>query len=387
MTDVETRLRAALHDTLDPVGADPARASQSLRRARRGRAVRGIATGLAGVLMAGAAALAWERRPADRPRPAADSADVGAFVASFGRHGQATVVIDVVKSQLCVDLTRVRARYGAAVRYDVQGPDDPRVGSFDSTIRARGAPACTTVDEAAARRLVGEPHLHYLEVDPGESGRASALAPLDVEPQYAPDRLEVVCSQTGAVGLAPEVQPRLDGVHLRIHGGREWDQVSIRPADGGSFGLRLTPAGPLNNATSMAPGRYWIACFRDAADPGFEPPDPAHYASFSVVDPNDLWNDAELACDATRQLREIVTDEPVGTPSVPPDFDLLARDHVTGLRPGDELERPSYPESAAPREARTVVRDGVSIASLYFGRVDGRWSILPIVCDGSGIGG
>lgn len=386
MTDVEARLRAALHDTLDPVGADPARARPAIRAARRGRALR-VVTAVVATSVVAAAAVSTPWRDG-RPRPAADSADVGAFVASFGRHGQATVVVDVVKSQLCVDLTSVRARYGAVVRYDVQGPDDPRVGSFDSTIRARGAPACTTVDEAAARRLVREPRLHYLEVDPGESGRASALAPLDVEPQYAPDRLEVVCSQTGAVALAPEVQPRLDGVHLRIHDqDGAWDQVTIRPAGGGTIGMRLTPVGPLENATSLAPGTYSIACFRDGAEPGFEPPDATRYATFSVADPNDLWNDAELACDATRQLREIVTDEPIGIPSVPPDFDLLARDHVPGLRPGDELERPTYPESATRREARTVVRDGVRIATLYFSRGHGRWSILPVVCDGSGIGG
>lgn len=390
MSDVEARLRRTLREGLDGVVADPGRAATTVRRARLGRALRGVAAGLAGVLLAGAVATAWEGGREDPPPPpAAEPEQIATFAVDFDP-GTGTVTVDVPKAQICFDLSR-DIRMHAQLRYDFAGAGD--VGVVATGLSARpGVPQCRAVDPDHAERLLADPYDHLVVLGPGYLTRSAPLEPLATAPEDAPYVVKIVCSQDGAVALTPQAQPRRDGVHLQVHNqAGAWRVFNLTsPEGGGSSGSRLPRRRVFTDAGNIAPGAYSVGCFRDDSFPY----DPSHpdYATFTIVDPNELWIDPELECDAGRRRAEVVTDERSRGYRDQPDFDALIREHVPGLLSDDVIVRATYPESAAKSEHRTIVRDGRKLATLYLGIEEdpdapGKfvWSIMPRVCPGSGI--
>ena len=391
MSDVEARLRESLHEALDPIAADAARGTAAVRRARRGRAVRGVAGGLAAVVFAAAGAFALTRAPGeDAPRPASEPKQVATFTLDF-RPGEGTLTVDVPKAQVCLDVDGDVLLDGAQVEYEPHG-------SLPIVVAAMGhggnphTPRCRPVRPSEAARILAEPHHHQVAF-PGFATRTAFLDPFDLSPGNAPDVLEIVCSQDGAVAMTPQAQPRLDGVRLRIYNqGGAWRGFEVSSPDGrfGGGGLRRDRI--FDKTWTIDPGPHGIRCLRG---PRAHVYDPAHpdFAQFTIVDPYDLWNDPALECGEGAQRRRIRTATRVPDPWRLPDFDQLIRDHVPGVEPGDVLERPRYPESEFKLETRTLIREGRKIATWYLGtaRVPGSrdhvWSILPVVCPGSGIGG
>lgn len=389
MSDVEARLKETLRASLDAINAEPGRAAAAVRRARRGRVVRGVAAGLAGVLVAGAVAMAWEPRADDPPRPASEPPAHATFVLDF-RPGGGRLTVDVAKAQVCLDVAWDVVPSGSALEYEPPGSPSTIVAALGRP-RLPRAPRCESVDPGEAARVIDEPHLHRVVLSPGYAVRASFLEPVDPSPGNAPDVLEIVCSEDGAVALTPQAQPRRDGVRLRIYNqGGAWRGFEVSSADGrfGGGGLRRDRV--FDKTWTIDPGPHGIRCLRNPRADVYDPED-GSFAQFTIVDPYDLWNDPELECVEGNSRREVTTTAPVPDSRDLPDFDALIRDHVPGVQPGDVLERPFYPESGVKLEPRTLIRDGRKIATFYLGidKVRGGpghvWSILPRVCPGSGI--
>lgn len=383
MNDFEPRLRAVLREALDPVVADGGRAAAAVRKARRGRALRGAAAGLACALTVAAAAIAWERRPDEEPpRPAAEPPVARTFALDF-ESGEGTLTIDVPKAQACLDLTKDVPGFGAQLHYDPDGPDDPVVAEFGSGITNAHSPRCVPVDPSEARRVLSQPVRHYVAFDPPGFTRGSALLPLDDPPILAPDVAVIVCSLDGAVALTPYVQPREDGVHLRFYNPtRRWRTFQLLADDGGNEGGRVS-YGSDYNVSAFGPGPLYAGCFEDLDTAPISSRDPA-YTSFTIVDPRGYWTEDDLDCDSPEKRPEVDTGEPRVEVE---DFEELIREHVPGIRADDLLERPRYPGTEFHFEPRTVVRDGRRIAGLMLVRGDVNWAIAPRVCPGSGIAG
>lgn len=380
MNDVEARLRQTLHAELDAIAPDPRRASPALRRARLGRAVRGVAGGLACALVVAGAAVAWNRRDADETRPAAKPPERATYSLSFGEGGSGTITIDVPRAQACIDLSEASGVTAARLRRD-PGPTVVEVQPGDW-----GAwPRCSSIDADDAKRVVREPGRHYVELHAGEPAHVSALEPLDVAPQDAPGVAQIVCTEAGAVVLTPRVRAREDGIHLRFH--NPWrvpKAFNLLAEDGGNEGGRLR-YGRDGNVSTFAPGLLYVACLDRLNDAVYDTRDES-YASFTIVDPDGLWTDPTLECGEGRRRRVIVTDERLpANPDRLPDMEALIREHVPGVVSSDVLERPLYPESMFIFETRTVVRDGRRIATLMLVREEPYWAILPRACPRSGI--
>ena len=392
MSDVEARLRESLHEALDPIAAEAARGAAAVRRARRGRAVRGVAAGLAAAVFVAGAALAITREPGeDAPRPASEPEQVATFLLDF-RPGSGTLTVDVPKAQVCLGVGRDAVIGGAQVEYEPPG-------SLPIVVAAMGhggnphTPRCRPVDPSSAARVIAEPH-HHQVVLPGFATRAAFLDPFDLSPTSAPDVLEIVCSQDGAVAMTPQARPRLDGVRLRIHNqGGAWRGFEVSSPDGrfGGGGLRRDRI--FEKTWPIDPGPHGIRCLREPRAQVYDPEHP-DFAQFTIVDPYGLWNDPALECGAGDQRRRIKTATRVPDPWRLPDFDQLIRDYLPGVEPDDVLERPRYPESEFKLETRTLIREGRKIATLYLGsarvpgsRRDHRWAIMPVVCPGSRIAG
>lgn len=378
MSDVEARLRRTLREGLDGVVADPGRAATTVRRARRRRALRGVAAGLAGVLLAGVAATAWEGGREDPPPPpAAEPEQVATFAVDFDP-GTGTVTVDVPKAQICFDLSR-DIRMQAQLRYDFAGAGDVAVVATGLPARP-GVPRCHAVDPDHAERLLADPFDHLVVLSPGYLTRSAPLEPLATAPEDAPDVVKIVCSQDGAVAITPQVQPQEDGIHLRFYGsGDRWRAFNLLNDDGVNEGGELHGG---EFVSTFPPGAFYAGCFDHLNEASMSPRDPA-YTRITIVDPVGLWTEEELDCETPDRRRAIVTDELLTNDE--PDYEALIRDHVEGVEPDDVLERPRYPRSEFVFEMRTVVRDGRRIAWLMVVREEPFWAVSPHVCPGSGI--
>lgn len=396
MSDLEVRLRDTLSRRLDAVAADPARAAQTVRRARRGRAARGIAAGLAGVLVAGAAALAFESGLDERPSPAKEPPAAGTFAVSFPGDSRGTVTVDVPKAQVCLDLAGGVPVWAAHLHHDPEGlSPDPGVAEFRLSFETYRRPQCVSVDRADAERIVAEPQRHYLDAHRDHSTPVSTLRPLDLAPEELPDVAEIVCSEEGAVAVTPRVQPQEDGVHLRFRAsGDRWRAFNLFNGEGANEGGDIRPG--FENVSTFPPGPLYAGCFEDLDD-GFSPGDP-EYAELTIEDPRGLWTELDLVCGAGYEDREVETDEPsdrydsrtprdVATTPSDTSFPEMAREYVSGIREDDDVLRPGYPQTTLHFEHHNVFRDDAPVARLMF--VDGPevWKIRVSACPGSGIGG
>lgn len=375
MTDVEARLRDAMRTALDPVVAEKGRRHAAIRSARVGRVVRGISAGLACVLVAGAAALALEPNAGDDPpRPASPPEEVMTFALDFRTQtGDGTLTVDVPKGQVCLKVSRNLAGARGQLHYT-----DPTVDLIVEYVTAAWRPVCHPFDQDDAARIVEQPERHYLTIGPRLYDARASLEPL-IQPPLFPDDAEIVCSQDGAIAITPQVLAQDDGVHVRFYasGGR-WTAFNLLADDGKNEGGRLRQG---SFVTGFAPGPLYAGCFEHLDDASMSPRDPA-YTTITIVDPQRLWTPDELDCDAPEKRRAIDTGEPLVEPER---FDELIREHVPGIEPTDDLERPRYPQTEFHFEPRTVVRDGRRIAGLLLVRGDVNWAIDVQACEGSGI--
>ncbi len=383
MTDVESRLRRTLSDRLDPIAPDARRAPAAFRRARRGRVVRGAAAGLACALVVAVAAAAWERRDDRVTRPAGNVPQSATYSLSFDDGTEGTITIDVQKAQACVDLPRGTGAVSAHLHRDPAGVD-PTVAEL-YVAEARGWPVCGAMHPDDAEGAVRDPRRHYVELHPPGPAIVAELEPLDLVPQDAPAVAEIACSQDGAVALTPQVRPREDGVHLKFYNPtRRWRAFNLLHDGRGNEGGRLS-MGTDANVSTFPPGPLYVSCLERQNDAVFNSRDDT-YARFTIVDPDGLWTEPDLDCDVERERPVVVTDEPLPEdPDRLPDFEALIREHVPGLEPADELERPGYPGTEFHFEPRTVVRGGRRVAGVMLVQEDGFWAIDVRACPGSGL--
>jgi hypothetical protein len=381
MTDIEARLRETLAEALEPMAAEHGRAAATIRRARRGRALRGAAVGLATVLVVAVAAFAWERP--DDPDPPPPAAPAYTTATTFGlafESGEGTLTIDASKAQTCMDLTGDIPGFGGSLHYDADGPEDPVVASFGSGFTKRNPPRCATMLPSDARRVLAETARHYVALSPSGISPASALHPLDVPPALLPDVATIVCSQSGAVALTPEVQPQDDGVHLRFHyEGSRWNAFNLVNDEGDNEGGDLHER---ENVSAFPPGPLYAGCYENLFEVPMSPRDPS-YTKLTIVDPHGLWTEDDLDCPVPEKRRPIDIGEPLASRR---DFDDLIREHLPGLEAGDVLDRPRYPRTDFVYETRTVVRDGRRIAGVRLVPRDPNWAIAAEVCPGARIG-
>jgi hypothetical protein len=347
-----------------------------LRRARRGRLGRGIAAGLAGVLVAGAAALAWEQTPDDgRPRPASPRGPAATFRLDFHAAGDGTLAVDSAKGRICVEVSGKVVGWGAELRY--ADPTEDVVVVYLSTARR---PWCHPIDPGDAARLLDRPGRHYVTVGPRRYLAHSELEPFGPDPRALPDVGEIVCSPDGAVAMTSHVRAQEDGVHLRFYAQDDrWRSFNLVADDGSNEGGRLHGT---ENVSTFGPGPLYAGCFERPNDAPMSPRDRA-YARLTIVDPHGLWTDDEPDCPVPDKRPSLVPDG--RTAGEKPDYGALIREHVSGVAADDVIERPLYPGSEHVFETRMVVRGGRQIASVTFARRAGDWVVTVWACPGSGL--
>lgn len=388
MDDVEARLRRTLHDELDPITPERSRAAALPRRALRVRV--GRATAAFAVLLAAVTTAALVAGPASdrdgRVPPAGPAETRGHFGVELGPAGTALVAVDVDQGQACLSTALDGAREGT-LRRDDPGRDDPVVAWFFASRRTFLPQMCAPMTVSDAAGVLADPGLHYLEIA-GEFG--SAAAPLDVREtpsEDAPTVAEIVCGQDGAVALTPEVQPRRDGIHLRIYNyGGDRGEFYLVGADGGNEIGDLPADDVRTNVSTFGPGGLQVGCTGYAGSFSYDGPGSERHARITIVDPYDLWTEPDLECGDGRKRPKIPTGRPVpDSPGSREPFEALIRRFLPGVEDDDVVERPLYPESEFKIETRTVVRNGRRIARVYFFSDDSVWTLSPYVCPDSGI--
>ncbi len=174
----------------------------------------------------------------------------------------------------------------------------------------------------------------------------------------------------------PEVRPQRDGVHLAFasdDGAQLYDVHAAGWPVGTSLGGRIV-RGVTETELSVPPGRIEVRCVNDAG--GFDANAPK--AELTVVDPDHLWVSPELTCGTTDHL-----ELDAGPAPDSPDPEQLARATLDGLRTGDTLVKPGYPDTQWHGDLMLVVREGRPIATVAQYADDGRWRVDVEICSGN----
>ena len=175
---------------------------------------------------------------------------------------------------------------------------------------------------------------------PGVTDLASpSQAPTEAAP--APAALDVTCTTTGTIVATDRVAAQPDGVrfHVRsVEAGRAFE------IDGVGGDNAPSPSGTL--VWPLAPGTIRIWC-------GPSEPAETDWIAVEVVDPLGIYVPLSLTCSSASHGS---IDYAEGARGERGDPVAIARRHLTGLRPGDTVERAGYP-ATAERKVR-VLRDG-----------------------------
>ena len=191
-----------------------------------------------------------------------------------------------------------------------------------------------------------------------------------------PDVARIRCAAAGPVAEDPEVRPQSDGVHLAFEsddGAQLYDVHAAGWAVGTSIGGRIV-RGITETELSVPPGRIEVRCVNDAG--GFDANAPK--AELTVIDPNRLWVSPEITCGATDHL-----ELDAGPAPDSPDPERLARAALDGLRAGDTLVKPGYPDTQWHGDLMLVVREGRPLATVTQYADGGRWRVDVEVCAGN----
>jgi hypothetical protein len=167
------------------------------------------------------------------------------------------------------------------------------------------------------------------------------------------------------------VQPRPDGVHLRVVNEYE-EPVSVEGFD--------AEPGTTSWVFNIAPGSMRLMCWPYSQHGSGDEP---RRHVLEIVDPAGLYVDGSVAC-AFEGSAVVDFAESVVDPGPPP-IDVV-RELLPGLRPDDVLGFAGYPEGEGG--GVIVTREGEIIANYGFGRFEGEetWSIVAVqVCDGTGL--
>jgi hypothetical protein len=186
-----------------------------------------------------------------------------------------------------------------------------------------------------------------------------------------PTRAELVCGTNGSTTLSTErVQPRPDGVHLRVV--NHFDEpVSVEGFDAGP--------GETDWVLVKGPGTLKLMCWPFSQHMSGEEP---VRVSLAIEDPAGLYFDSSIDCPIEAFTTVEWAEKPVDYG--PPPLDL-ARRLIDGLRPEDVLSVGGYPEQ--DRASVAVIRNGEVVASYGISRFAGEpWRVLVgTACEWTGL--
>lgn len=212
-----------------------------------------------------------------------------------------------------------------------------------------------------------------------------------------PDVARVTCDGADIVVETPVVRTQPDGFHVVVRNvGDEPLGLSVRDlgstvegdgnvaVSGGEGGGDNAPPGETTTVWTFPPGTYSFSC-----SPPIEPGQGgiAGIGTLDVVDPDGHYVPAEIQC----ANGEAYGSAPayavgVGATGFAGDPVQVVRDHVSGLKFDDLVERAGYPESEQP--VVRVVRDGVVAGKVtLFDDGQGGWRVSAIEgCGGTQFG-
>jgi hypothetical protein len=151
-------------------------------------------------------------------------------------------------------------------------------------------------------------------------------------------------------------------------------QLEIQALDGAGAGaaVRADLADGDEAAWTIAPGRYRVACDREASGD--------MTVSFELVDPADHYAPTQLACGTVPQT-SFASDVPTSDP-----HDLVIGELLWGLAPDDRIRGAGYAADTWRLGPTYIVeREGEAVARVVLGEQGGVWSGTFETCDGSGV--
>ena len=198
---------------------------------------------------------------------------------------------------------------------------------------------------------------------PAGCGQGSA-GPASTAPQAQsaalPDVARIECQVNGARVLTARVRPQADGVHLEVRNdtGTELG-FSAEDSEGGGQGASA-PTGSVGYVWSLPPGRLFVKCTNDEADPS-----EVQGAELEVVDEDGLWVSTSLG-DSCTEASVGTADYGAGAVGDRGDPVDIARGlfEKQGLEPGDVVEPAGYP--SGEETIVRVTRSGDVVATMSF---------------------
>lgn len=198
-------------------------------------------------------------------------------------------------------------------------------------------------------------------------GNARAQAPQDDGVAVG----RVVCTADGETRvLTPRIRAGREGVRMLIYNRGDAVEFFMRETDSESnHGGRLRDR-TTRDVFTHAPGEVWIVCLdRKEPPPAWMDPDP-RYATFEIVDPDELWVDYEPECERTDEVRG----DPVTRTRSVDELEAWIRERF-GIDSGDRAT-PGYPETGW-KLPNWVIEDGDrTIAYFVAVKDDGMWRLL-----------
>jgi hypothetical protein len=206
-----------------------------------------------------------------------------------------------------------------------------------------------------------------------------------------PDVGRISCTKKGTHIRTPLIQPQKDGVHVRVNNvsGGEWIQFeSVRrsPMTVGNDwdrGYRIHRTKSRELVILAGPGVGLVSCSPGAHDRFSSAP--GGFDSLEIVDPQGFWGPPDLACSRSDAIRFDVHGVTTGNGLVGVS-DREIRANLGGLLDSDDVRLAGYPHAQEIWRIgpwHVVVRDGESIASVWFWQVDGAATVNT--CPDSGI--
>ena len=224
-----------------------------------------------------------------------------------------------------------------------------------------GSACVAPLPDPTSRPALASPSPSVLASTAPPDGTAPpAASPPPASPRPIARLLDVTCAADRTVVAEPVVAARADGVHVVVFNP---DVASLLVAFELPSGELQVDAGVERAETELVltppPGRYVLRC--GAAGTPVE-----------VVDPDGMYVRAELTCGGGSATAGVIDYAPGARGTLGNVLDV-ARRALTGLRPGDLIERAGYPAATGAAAVR-VVRRGQVIAVLGYDRdAHGGW--------------
>ena len=180
------------------------------------------------------------------------------------------------------------------------------------------------------------------------------------EAGWLPDVAQIDCEVNGAKVLTTRVRPQPDGLHLNVENETGTELAfSVEESQTGGQGASA-PTGSVDYVWSIPPGKVFVKCTNDEADPS-----EIEGAMFEVVDEEGVWVSTSLA-DSCKEASMTTADYAIGAQGKEGGPVDIARRlfEKQGLRPGDVVESAGYPES--DETIVRVTRSGDVIATMSF---------------------